>query len=293
MTIYNYGSINIDHVYRVPHLVKSGETLASQSYQALLGGKGANQSIALARAGAEVRHIGRYGQNDDWVLKPLKEAGVNCELVNTSGLPSGHAIIQVDDKAENSIILYAGANHSFTATELPILLNDAQQGDWLLLQNECSCTAEMIHLAAQKGLKVAFNPAPMTGTVKNLSLTSLSLLIVNEVEVLQLLDLTTFDLAHIVQVLTHHYPQLAIIITLGAKGAVWVDQKQVIEVPAIPVKAVDTTGAGDTFIGFALAALSQGRDIHYALELGCKAAAICVQRVGAAQSIPTLQEVLA
>lgn len=293
MTIFNYGSINIDHVYRVPHLVQPGETLSSSSYQALLGGKGANQSIALARAGAEVKHIGRYGHNDTWVLNLLKEAGVNCDLISTSTLPSGHAIIQVDDNAENCIILYAGANHSFAPEQLPTLLKDAHSGDWLLLQNECSCTAEMIQLAAQLGLKVAFNPAPMTPSVQQLPIASLSLLIVNEIEVLQLLNLPTFDLTQITKVLKTQYDQLSIIVTLGAKGAVWVDQTQTIQVPALPVKAVDTTGAGDTFIGFALAALSQGHDIRYALELGCKAAAICVQRAGAAQSIPTLQEVLA
>lgn len=293
MTIFNYGSINIDHVYRVPHLVQPGETLASLSYQALLGGKGANQSVALARAGAKVRHIGRYGENDQWVLERLESFGVECHLVSATNTPSGHAIIQVDDQAENCIILYAGANHTFQPQELPHLLTEAQKGDWLLLQNECSCTAEMMSLAAQHGLKVAFNPAPMTEAVAQLPLESLSLLVVNEVEVLQLLQLEHFDLSQVTERLTTHYPALAVIVTLGAKGAVWVDQYQVIEVPALPVKAVDTTAAGDTFIGFALSALSQGRGIQYALELGCKAAALCVQRVGAAQSIPSLEEVLA
>lgn len=293
MTILNYGSINIDHVYRVPHLVQPGETLASLSYQALLGGKGANQSIALARAGAKVQHIGRYGQGDEGVLDLLKTSGVDCRLITPTTIPSGHAIIQVDDQAENCIILYAGANHTFQPEELPHLLREAQKGDWLLLQNECSCTAEMMALAAQQGLKVAFNPAPMTEAVAQLPLESLSLLVVNEVEVLQLFQLECFDLGQVTERLTTHYPALAVIITLGAKGAVWVDQHQVIEVPALPVKAVDTTAAGDTFIGFALAALSQGHGIQYALELGCKAAALCVQRVGAAQSIPTLEEVLA
>ncbi|WP_020558984.1 ribokinase [Thiofilum flexile] len=293
MAIFNYGSINIDHVYRVPHLVQPGETLASRSYQTLLGGKGANQSIALARAGAKVQHIGRYGEGDEWVLAQLESAGVDCHLVTASPLPTGHAIIQVDDQAENAIVLYRGANHSFTPTELPDLLKTAQANDWLLLQNECSCTAEMITLAAQHHLKVAFNPAPMTAQVAQLPLESLNLLIINKVEAQQLLQLDTFELSQITQVLSTRYPSLAVIITLGDKGVVWVDQHQAIEVPALPVQAVDTTAAGDTFIGFALAALSRGQGIQYALELGCRAAALCVQRAGAAQSIPTLEEVLA
>jgi len=111
--IYSYGSINVDHIYQVPHLVAPGETLASTAYTRVLGGKGANQSIALARAGASVRHIGRFGTGDEWVLEPLQQAGVDCSSVSAIDGPSGHALIQVDSQAENTIILFAAATPSF------------------------------------------------------------------------------------------------------------------------------------------------------------------------------------
>ncbi|HMT92474.1 ribokinase [uncultured Thiothrix sp.] len=294
MPIYNYGSINIDHVYRVPHLVLPGETLSSHHYRQVLGGKGANQSIALARAGSEVFHIGRYNVADQALVQPLIEAGVAAEHLETVNEPSGHAIIQVDDQAENSIILYAGANHSFTVTDLANSLQAAKAGDWLLLQNECSCTQAMIELAAARGLKIAFNPAPMNAAVKDLPLDKLSLLFVNQVEVCQLLNLPTEPLPtleDLVALLQARWPDTLVVITLGSKGAASVYQGQLEFVPAVPVQAVDTTGAGDTFTGYFLHAWMQGQSLRAALERAGKASALCVQRVGASSSIPTAAEV--
>lgn len=294
MSIYNYGSINIDHVYRVPHLVLPGETLSSQNYQQVLGGKGANQSLALARAGSPVLHIGRYNIADQALVNTLIEAGVLAQYLEAITEPSGHAIIQVDDQGENSIILYAGANHSFTPADLASRLQTAQAGDCLLLQNECSCTEAMIELAAARGLKIAFNPAPMNAAVKALPLHKLAVLFVNQVEVCQLLDLPVEPLPaleNLVALLQTHWPTTLVVITLGARGAASVYQGQVEFVPAIPVQAVDTTGAGDTFTGYFLHAWLQGQSLRAALERAAKASAICVQRVGASSSIPTAAEV--
>ncbi|HPQ94463.1 MAG: hypothetical protein KDI44_07055 [Thiothrix sp.] len=187
MRIWNYGSINIDHVYRVPHLVQPGETLTSTGYGRVLGGKGANQSIALARAGAAVTHLGRYHAGDFDLLAPLLAAGVDGSALQSVAQPGGHAIIQVDDRAENTIVLFPGANHSFTPADLDRLLAPAAAGDWLLLQNECSHTGPMIEVAFARGLQVAFNPAPMTDAVHELPLDKLNLLCVNRIEVRQLL----------------------------------------------------------------------------------------------------------
>lgn len=294
MSIYNYGSINIDHVYRVPHLVLPGETLSSQNYQQVLGGKGANQSLALARAGSPVLHIGRYNIADQALVNTLIEAGVLAQYLEAITEPSGHAIIQVDDQGENSIILYAGANHSFTPADLASRLQTAQAGDCLLLQNECSCTQAMIELAAARGLKIAFNPAPMNAAVKALPLHKLAVLFVNQVEVCQLLDLPVEPLPaleNLVALLQTHWPTTLVVITLGSKGAASVYQGQVEFVPAVPVQAVDTTGAGDTFTGYFLHAWLQGQSLRAALERAAKASAICVQRVGASSSIPTAAEV--
>ncbi len=290
MQIYNYGSINIDHIYRVPHLVQPGETLASHSYQQVLGGKGANQSIALANAGANVRHLGRYHPNDAALLDNLRHAGADLSLLQTTDTPSGHAIIQVDDQAENAIVLYAGANHSFRADELAGLLADAQPGDWLLLQNECSCTADMIHTAVEAGLQVAFNPAPMTPAVAQLPLDKLSVLFVNQVEVMQLLATDSpqpLDLNALATQLQQRLPETEVVITLGAAGACHVYHGKVRSVAAWKVNAMDTTGAGDTFIGYYLQAIAGNNTVETALQLGCAAAALCVQQMGASSSIPT------
>ena len=293
MQVYNFGSINIDHVYRVPHLVRPGETLASSSYTQVLGGKGANQSIALARAGAAVRHIGRYNAQDHALLAGLRDAGVDDSLLQTVEGASGHAIIQVDDQAENAIVLYAGANHSFTADELPSLLADAAAGDWLLLQNECSCTADMITVAAARGMQVAFNPAPMNAEVAALPLDKLAVLFVNEVEVMQLLGAEGEmpDPDWLAAQLQTRYPATRVVVTLGARGACCFYQGQTDCVPALRVEAVDTTGAGDTFTGYFLQALLGGQDIHTALNRACVASALCVQRAGASSSIPLAGEV--
>lgn len=294
MPIYNYGSINIDHVYQVPHLVLPGETLSSQDYQQVLGGKGANQSLALARAGSEVLHIGRYNLADQSLVNILLEAGVASQYLATVTEPSGHAIIQVDAQGENSIILYAGANHSFTPDDLAKSLKTAKIGDWLLLQNECSCTAEMIELAAEHGLNIAFNPAPMNAAVKNLPLDQLSVLLVNQVEVCQLLDLPLEPLPTLEALgalLQARWPTTLVVITLGSKGVASMYQGQLAFVPAVPVKAIDTTGAGDTFTGYFLHAWMQGQSLRTALERAVKASALCVQRVGASSSIPLAAEV--
>ena len=294
MHIYNYGSINVDHIYQVPHLVQAGETLSSQHYRKFLGGKGANQSIALARAGTALIHIGRYHAADQALVNQLIEAGVSTSLLKTVDIPSGHAIIQVDEQGENSIILYTGANHTFTAQDLAESLQSAQAGDWLLLQNECSCTAEMITLAAEKGMQIAFNPAPMQATVKELPLDKLSVLFVNQIEVCQLLDLPCEPLPSIetlATLLNARWPTTLVVITLGAQGAVSVQQGLVEFMPSFPVKVLDTTGAGDTFIGYFLNSWMQGKPLRFALERACKASALCVQKLGASSSIPTAAEV--
>lgn len=288
--IYSYGSINVDHIYQVPHLVAPGETLASTAYTRVLGGKGANQSIALARAGASVRHIGRFGAGDEWVLEPLQQAGVDCSSVSAIDGPSGHAIIQVDSQAENNIILFSGANHSFVSDELELLLANANSTDWLLLQNECSCTEQMIRAAVAKGMQVAYNPSPMTPETTSLPLELLSLLVVNEVEVGQLLDVSSEDRQAIIAAIRERLPSTKVVVTFGAQGAMWVDAEQVFEVPAQKVEALDTTAAGDTFLGFLLAGLCQDMAPRQAVELGSRASAIAVQRLGASVSIPSLDE---
>jgi len=289
MTIYNLGSVNIDHVYQVDHFVQPGETMASAAYQQLLGGKGANQSVALAKAGASVKHIGKLSRTDSHYLTMLSDFGVDCEHLTLEQTPSGHAIIQVTPEGENAIVLFGGANQALSASDIEDALADATESDWLLLQNETSALDSAIAIAKKRGLKVAFNPAPMTASVLDLPLEDIDLLIVNEVEGAML---TGFDDKNaILDYCKNQWPDKDIILTLGKQGVCMLTKGEVTEVGAFSVDAVDTTAAGDTFIGFFLAAYSNQMDSKQALQRGCAASAISVTRAGAAQSIPNQSEV--
>jgi len=291
--IYNYGAINIDHIYQVPHLVKPGETLSSSSYQQVLGGKGANQSIALAKAGAQVLHIGRCNKSDQWAIEQLRQAGVNCDLVEGVGHPSGHAIIQVDQQAENCIVLFGGANQSFSPQDINSALQDAVAGDWLLLQNECSNIAAAVNYAADAQLKIVLNPSPMLDDIKGFPLHKVSLLVVNELELQQLLQCKCESKEQMIEQVRKAFPDTDVVVTLGAQGAMWINADEQIQVDAYVVEVIDTTAAGDTFLGFLLAAIGRGGSKKDALIAGCKASSLAVQRLGASSSIPTAEQVAA
>lgn len=289
MTVYNFGSINIDKVYRVPHLVQPGETLSSDSLETVLGGKGANQSVALARAGLDVRHIGRLGDADHWAGDQLQDAGVDISCVEYLSSSSGHAIIQVDDKGENSIILHGGANQSFDRSALEKHLEGAQAGDFLLLQNECNDIATAFDIAVERGMSIAFNPAPMTAAVLDLPLEHCAVLIVNEAEAAALAG--TSDPDAVLAIMAQRYPHTRLVMTRGSKGALLQHQGKHYQQEAMAVDVVDTTGAGDTFVGYFLAALVNGLDNQKALQRACAAAALSVTRAGATPSIPTATDV--
>lgn len=282
--IVNFGSLNIDHVYRVAHFVSPGETLDSLAYDQFPGGKGFNQSVALARAGIPVRHAGKIGSDGRWLKQYLAEAGADTTFVEEVDGPTGHAIIQVSPKGENSIVLHGGANRLTTAADAKRVLARAKRGDWLLLQNEISAMPDIMRFAARQGMNIAFNPAPMTRSVLDLPLNLVSTFILNEVEA-GMLARTKKD-SDMVAAMRKRFPKAAVVLTLGAKGARYADSSETLSVPAVKVKAVDTTAAGDTFIGYFLAERLLGRDVRTALATACKAAAICVTRPGAAVSIP-------
>lgn len=284
MAVINFGSINIDHVYQVEHFVQPGETIASHAYQQLLGGKGANQSIALAKAGAEVRHVGRINNNDAAIKQTLIKHGIDCKYVQCTETPSGHAIIQVTPSGENAIVLFGGANQELDNKTVMAALDSTKSADWVLTQNETSAIDEALKQAKEKGLKVAFNPAPMTASVKELPKECIDLLIVNEVEASEFAE--TDELSQIETFFHQHWAHAEVIITLGKAGVVMLKKGQRIEVPAFVVEAVDTTAAGDTFIGYFLAAYADHSDAKQALTRACAASALAVTVEGAAQSIP-------
>ena len=292
MAVFNFGSINIDHVYCVPHFVQPGETLSSSSYQSILGGKGANQSVALAKANNQVFHVGAIGASDRNFTEQMKEAGVNCDFIREmSDVASGHAIIQVTPDAENSIILFGGANQTISNDHITDALIAAKPNDWVLLQNETNAIAKVIEEAHKRNLNIAFNPAPMTGSVKQLPLKKLTLLVVNEVEAEQLTGES--DVEAIKFSLKSSYPTTKILLTLG-KAGVWFVEGNVEEFcAAFKVEAIDTTAAGDTFVGFFLAAYQSNMTIAEALKYACAASALAVMKAGAGPSIPNVDEVTA
>ena len=290
MKIINFGSINIDHVYGVDHFVRPGETLESESYRIFSGGKGANQSIALARGGAPVLHAGRVGPEGAWIKELLQESGVDVSLVRVVDAPTGHAVIQVNREGENAIIIHGGANRLFREEEIERVLECAEAGDFLLLQNETNAVAELLEKSAGKGFTVVFNPAPMDDGVKNYPLEHVDIFIVNAIEGEALTGERGADA--ILDAMLARYPKSRTVLTLGSEGVVYAAGKERIRVPARKVKAVDTTGAGDTFIGYFLAELSRGSAAERCLERAVKASALCVTRKGAADSIPLLAELL-
>ena len=290
MKVINFGSLNIDHVYRLERFVRPGETTECRDYRRGVGGKGANQSVALARAGATVQHAGRIGADGVWLAEYMAESGVDTHLIETVAAPSGHAVIQVTDTGENSIVLYGGANRSFTAEYIERVLAGARTGDWVLLQNETNLVPEMIVLAAAAGCRVVFNPAPMSPLVKGCALDQLSVLVVNEIEGAALSGAETPAL--MLGGLARLCPRALVVVTLGETGVIAIQDGERFELPAEPVTPLDTTAAGDTFVGYLTAELARGTSPAAALTIANRAAALCVQRPGAADSIPKLAELV-
>lgn len=287
--IINFGSINIDHVYRVPHLVKPGETLSSLDLVTGLGGKGANQSVAIARAGVSVAHVGRVFKGDRWAVELLASTGVDTDNIALIEGASGHAIIQVDDQGENAIVLHGGANQSFSIADIESALNHNQQARYLLMQNETNLLAETFELAQAKGIKIVLNPAPMTDNIKDLPLAKLDTLIVNQGEAEALCGAADID--EMTRQMAALAPQTRVVVTLGGDGAMLLANGEVTHMNSPSVDVVDTTGAGDTFVGYFLAGVAEGMNDHDALQRACLAGSIAVTRQGAITAIPDRSEV--
>ena len=290
MSILVFGSLNIDHVYQVEHLVRPGETLPSTEYRRFQGGKGANQSVALARAGADVFLAGRIGPEGLWLRDAIAAEGVDVTHVGLDSQPTGHAIIQVDSAGENSILLYGGANLTVTSDDAHYVLSHFGEGDWLLLQNEISSMPAILREAYERGMSVAFNPAPMTPEVLRYPLNSVSLFVVNLTEGAALAEVESAAPELIVDRLQARFPDAAILLTMGGDGSLYAQGEDRIRTPAQPVETVDTTAAGDTFTGYFLAELLGGESVAQSLALASQAAALCVTRPGAADSIPRRSE---
>lgn len=292
MKILNFGSMNLDNIYRVKTIVTPGETIASSEIDQSCGGKGLNQSVALARAGMDVVHAGMVGNDASGqiLIEMLDFSGVCTDKIKKISGKSGHTIIQIDENGQNSIILYGGANREISVEYIEYVFQDLNPGDLLLLQNEISNLAYILRLAKERKLRVILNPSPMEAYLKELDFFSVDLLFINEIEGEQLTGKQKPE--EILDLLKEKYPSSAVVLTLGTKGAFFQKGEERYFQKACKVKAVDTTGAGDTFTGFFIREYYETGNVQRALEIATKASAIAVTRLGAAQAIPTLKEVL-
>lgn len=290
MKIINFGSLNIDYVYQVDRFVQPGETKMVKARQAYCGGKGLNQSVALARAGLETWHAGFIGSDGGFLVDRLRESGVHTELLCSTRQDTGHAIIQVNESGQNCILICPGTNVLFTEDYVEEVLSHFGPGDVVLLQNETNLVGEIMERSAAHGLLIAFNAAPMDEKVRNYPLEKVRWLFVNELEGVQLSGERQYTTA--IRALRERYPSTEIIMTLGSEGSMYLGDGGVLTQRAYPVSPVDTTGAGDTFTGYFLRGALQQVAALSPLELASRAGAIAVGRMGASDSIPTLMEVL-
>ena len=282
MTVFNLGSINIDLFYRVPHVPAAGETMTTLGNSRMLGGKGANQSIALARAGMAVTHIGACNPEDRWLRDEMHAAGVDVTHVQDSRHASGYAIVSVDPDGENQILLAPSANRQIDMDRACAVLDDAVAGDWALVQNETNGADSFVAAARKQGLKLAYSAAPFDASVVLDLLPHTDLLVVNEGEAAALggalgKSVESAGIPHLV-------------ITLGSAGATYHGVSGTLVQPAFSVDVVDTTGAGDCYLGYLLAGMAAGDDIADAMATAAAAAALHVSRPGTGAAIPTSSE---
>ena len=291
MKVLNIGSMNLDLVYSVDHIVQPGETEASFALDTFLGGKGLNQSMALAKAGVEVYQGGMIGEDGQVFLDACKEYGVKADYIRTIPGKSGHAVIQRDKNAQNCILLYGGANQMLTEEYVDSVLADFGKDDILLLQNEVNQMPYIVDKAFEKGMQIALNPSPFNEKLDEVDMKKISIFLLNEVEGNQVTGLTDPD--EIIAEMLTRFPNAKIVLTLGKDGAVYADASQKHFQPIFKVKAVDTTAAGDTFTGYFLAGLLDGMPVPEILKMSAKASSIAVTRAGAVPSIPYRDEVMA
>ena len=293
--IITLGSLNLDFTYQLPKPLEVGETLSSLSYRCGAGGKGANQSIAAARAGAEVYHAGRIGSDGTLLRRTLADSGVRLDFLEEVETPTGHAVVLINDAGDNSIVLFGGANRTIDETFIDRVTSAAKPGDILLLQNEINELPYLVEKAHERGMRIVLNPSPMDEKIFALPLELIDYFLLNETEAAELLKhdghSETDDMDALADALAKRFPKASIVLTIGSDGAIFTNGTKKFRQPSFPVKAVDTTAAGDTFSGYFIARILEGSSEEQAMEMAARAASIAVTRRGAAPSIPERKEV--
>ncbi len=288
MKVLNFGSLNYDYVYHVEHAVVPGETISSVEMDVFCGGKGLNQSIALARAGILVYHAGLVGEDGDLFFEVCNKDNVDTSYIKQISGKSGHAIIQLDKKGQNCIVLYGGSNKKITKQYVNEVLSGFTKGDFLLLQNEINHLDYIIEKAFEMGMKIILNPSPFNEELAKCDLEKVNIFLLNEVEGEAISGEKIPE--KILEKLMRKFPQAEIVLTLGSKGILYGCGNQVLKQDIFKVKIVDTTAAGDTFTGYFVSCRIRGMSIKETLKLCAKAAAMAVSKEGASNSIPYIKE---
>ncbi|KAF0222991.1 MAG: hypothetical protein FD179_1827 [Erysipelotrichaceae bacterium] len=289
MNILNFGSLNIDKVYTVDHIVEKGETILTNTYDVFMGGKGLNQSIALQRAGLQVVHAGLIGHDGQLLVDFLKENAVDCDLIQEVDDVCGHAIIQINPQGQNAILVHGGSNQRIDEKYIDWVLSQNHGCEWMIVQNETSNLDYLLKAAKQKGLRIIMNPSPITDSLLKCTLENVDLFIINEIEGKALSGQS--EAKSIIQALSLKFPHAIIVLTLGEEGSLLKADSEIVTQKAFYVCAVDTTAAGDTFSGYFLASYLQGHSASESLKMASAASAISVTQKGASNSIPTLDAV--
>lgn len=290
MKLINFGSLNIDYVYSVEHIVKPGETITTKGMNVFPGGKGLNQSVALKRAGAEVFHAGAVGKEDGIFLKELlSKEGVNTEnILEMENEKTGHAVIQVDKEGQNSIFLYGGTNQKISEEFIDTVLSGFDKGDWILLQNEISELSYIIEKAHDKGIYIVINPSPVSRNLIDNGIKMADMLIMNEIEASIILEMdeSAFSKNMVLSDIPSGFSDKELYITLGEKGSLYIGKNGILRQSAFKVKAVDTTAAGDTYTGYLIEELISGKSPEEAMKTASLASALACTVKGASVSIP-------
>ena len=289
MKILNFGSCNIDYVYSLDHIALPGETETVDKLKIFPGGKGLNQSIAISRAGQSVFHAGCVGTDGTFLVSLLEENRVDTSFIRTFDKKTGQAIIQVSKQGDNSILVYPGTNNRVSKEHIDSVLENFSAGDIILLQNEINNLDYVVEKAYEKRMRIVLNPSPYNEMVGSIDFNKISYLVINEIEAKSITGCDDPD--HIIEYFKNNYKNLCVMLTLGSKGCIYSDGKEKIYHPIFKVDAVDTTAAGDTFTGYFVAGLVEGRRVYDILRFASCASAIAVSKMGAAVSIPLASEV--
>ena len=289
MKVLCFGSANLDHVYKVDHFTVPGETQGCLEYNIKCGGKGVNQAIAMALAANDTYFAGIIGSDGGLLKDALVDKGVHIDYMKISNKPTGHAIIEVDQSGQNHILLYGGTNKEIDFEYIDEVLSHFSKGDIVVLQNEINNVPYIIERCYEKEMKIFFNAAPYDIAVKNYPIEKVTWLVVNETEGAALSNEEDYE--KIIQTLKQKYPHTHILFTMGKEGSRVLTDKEDIKVEALKVNAVDTTGAGDTYIGYFVRGIVEEMPLLETAQMATKASAIAVTRFGAVDSIPNYEEV--